>query len=127
MSYRELAKSVANLHNKYGASIVSVKDGTGLLEKIFELQLRVKEDAPTYQVTQTHLTPKLVRQAFWSLKAEREWELERGVVWTGTEGDNSFVGLGVLVPSEEPLPALTKTLVIEGEDEEDGGRDSGTD
>ena len=120
MSYRQLANSVVALHNKYGASIVSVRDGSNLLEKIFDLELRVAETAPTFEIIQTHLTPRQVRQAFWDLKARREWDLERGVVWTSTDSGSSYVGLGTLVHADEPMPVLTKTLVIGGE--EDDGR-----
>ena len=123
MSYRRIARSVVDLHNRYGASIVSVKDCSELLEQIFELQLRVKEDGPLYEIENSHLTQREVRKAFWELKAEREWSEHCGVVWTAIEDGSSFVGLGTLVPAEDRMPACTKYMVIGGK--EDAGSGNG--
>jgi hypothetical protein len=121
VSYRKLARSVVDLHNRYGASIVSVKDCSDLLEEIFNLQLRVKEEAPLYEIENSHLTQREVRKAFWELKAEREWELDHGVVWTAIEEGSSFVGLGTLVPAEDRMPACTKYMVIGGKEDAGSG------
>ena len=63
-----------------------------------------------------HLTRKIVRKAFWELRHRREWDLERGVVWTSEEGGTSYVGLGELVDPAEPMPALTPMTTLGGSD-----------
>jgi hypothetical protein len=124
MSYRKLASILTEAHNKWGAAIVSVRDEEDLLEDVTSptLQLRVKEEAPLYEIQSCHLTLKKVRKAFWELREEKEWDMDRGVVWSSVDGDSSFIGLATMVPSTEPMPALTRVVTTGGE-EPDGRAD----
>ena len=113
-TYRKLAGKVTELHNKYGGSVVAVGDGSEMLDDVGRLQLRIAESGLIFEVPAGHLTRKIVRKAFWELRHRREWERNRGVVWSSLEGGTSYVGLGEMVPPETPMPALTKMTIVGG-------------